>query len=403
MQDLTRIRLERAVFRAVIRLLGRGGSRDRAVLIAVPGGGNVGDQAMLDACVEGLGAPVDVVVRNSADLELPTGAREHVFANLVYGGIVLAAWESLRFARLVARAHTVIVMGADIMDGAYSDVASSRRFMLVDAASAVTDARVVGFSWNDHPKPRSLAMLRSLDTRVTLCVRDSESSERVARETAAPVLEVADLVFSLAPNDRVTTATAWIDSQHLEDRRVLAVNINALVERRRPHLELLRRESARLIDAGWSIVAVPHDRRNSPSDVSLSRELVGALPADRAFAADLYGPSGVRSIAARVDLVLTGRMHFAILALSCGTPAVAIAYQGKVAGLYRMLGLPEYVLEPGDDLDHQLTGAVRRIVGELPDVRRRIELALPELRRRSALNFRAEVSGGPLRQTASIS
>lgn len=386
---LRRIKLERRVLAVIVRALGRGPStsRDRVVLIAAPGGGNIGDQAMLDACIVGAQAPVDVIVRDAGTLRLPPVARERVLPNLLYGGTVMAMVEAVRFARLVARARSVIVAGADIMDGAYSDTASSRRFLLVEAASLVTDARVVGFSWNDHPAPRALATLRTLSHRVRLYVRDAVSLARIAPLTEAEVTPVADVVFSLERDSEESMASQWMVSQRGLGRRVIAVNVNAVIEGRVPHFEAVCRELTRMIQEGWSVVAVPHDARNAPSDMSLAGRLVAALPEGTAYEAPLLGPAGILGITEEADLVLTGRMHLAILGFTRGTPTVTIAYQGKVAGLYRRIGFPENMIEPDEQIAESLHAVLTRVVDELPASRVRILEALPALRRDGLLNF----------------
>jgi colanic acid/amylovoran biosynthesis protein len=384
-----RVRLERTIFDTIVRVLGRSRARvrDRVVLIAAPGGGNVGDQAMLDACIAGAGGPVDVIVRDPKTLRLPSNAEEHVLPNLLYGGLALASIEAVRFARLVASARSVVIAGADIMDGAYSDTASARRFLLVGAAAQVTDARVVGFSWNAHPKPRALAALRGLPRAVRLLVRDRVSLGRIEPETRAEVLSVADVVFSFQRASESSDASRWMAGERATGRKVLAVNVNAVIEARVPHLRLVRTELSRMIDDGWSIVAVPHDARNAPSDVSLAAELVGDLPAAHVFQAPLLGPAGVLGIAEQADLMLTGRMHLAILGFTRGTPTITIAYQGKVAGLYERIGLSEYVIEPGETLAHDLRAALLRAENDLERCRDLIAAAMPGLRDDGGANF----------------
>ena len=50
---------------------------------------------------------------------------------------------------------------------------------------------------------------------------------------------------------------------------------------------------------------------------------------------------------AEVDVLITSRMHAAIFALAAGTPAVAVAYEPKVAGVMTDIGPPERVV-PAD-------------------------------------------------------
>ncbi len=92
-------------------------------------------------------------------------------------------------------------------------------------------------------------------------------------------------------------------------------------------------------------------------DRAISRELVAALagrvPGDRVELADVAEdapPEAVAGALAGADLLLASRFHSAILAMTAGTPAIALSYQPKSDGMMRMLGLEKFCL-PMDGLE----------------------------------------------------
>lgn len=97
-------------------------------------------------------------------------------------------------------------------------------------------------------------------------------------------------------------------------------------------------------------------------------ELDTALPRSMNHAG-IGTPEEFESICARLDAVVTTRLHGTVLALKCGVPVVAVdAIRGgdKVTRQTRLLGWPEsYVLD--ETPDETLAGALRRCL--TPDMR----------------------------------
>lgn len=82
----------------------------------------------------------------------------------------------------------------------------------------------------------------------------------------------------------------------------------------------------------------------------------------------------------RLDLLVAGRMHSAILALCAGTPVVAVAYLPKTNGVLARLGLHSCVLSPSDAGGQELAQAIHRGLERRDELRRHISAALPEVR-----------------------
>ena len=81
------------------------------------------------------------------------------------------------------------------------------------------------------------------------------------------------------------------------------------------------------------------------------------------------------------------RLHAMIFSLSMGTPVLAINYEPKVRNVMSSFGLPELLVDPGENLGPALIAAVERCRGDLPGVRERIKERLAVQKVMSAQTF----------------
>jgi colanic acid/amylovoran biosynthesis protein len=90
-----------------------------------------------------------------------------------------------------------------------------------------------------------------------------------------------------------------------------------------------------------------------------------------------------RSRFAAADLVIAGRYHPAVFAVSAGVPVLCIPYEHKAAGLMEAAGQAAHVVELADVTEERLTRAVDRLFDELDEVKAQLRAAEPALRRRA--------------------
>jgi colanic acid/amylovoran biosynthesis protein len=370
-----------------------------SVLLAAPGQGNIGDQAMFESYLSNTTGPVKVIVVNDESISIPAESLNRVerirMEYLIYGHGRRFVQDALRVRKVFAGATSLAIIGADIMDGAYRELASTRRFDLARAAYRLgIPSRILGFSWNAKPAPRAIrAMLQSKG--VELFARDPKSSERMRALGARNVSDSADLVFSLipSPTEVITesqpgTVEEWCASETHAGRKLILINLNSLVEKHvkqvRPYESVVRT----LLDGGYSVAVVPHDPRNSPSDVDLAQALKNRIGSAHFTVAPIgLSPTRIHRLAARASLVVSGRMHLAILSLLAGTPAISISYQGKVEGLYSLLGLSDLWISPSETFEVDLFAVIEHALENEQDIRGRLAGSLPRLRALSARNF----------------
>lgn len=129
--------------------------------------------------------------------------------------------------------------------------------------------------------------------------------------------------------------------------KLALVNISALVGARENLDDDHRTVVNDLRDAGYQVLVVPHVIREKNDDLAASdRVLSGKQFDDVLRLRQLLAPRQIAQLAARADLVFTGRMHLAVLALGQGVPAIVMSTQGKVAGLLELFSIAQHSIEP---------------------------------------------------------
>jgi colanic acid/amylovoran biosynthesis protein len=81
-------------------------------------------------------------------------------------------------------------------------------------------------------------------------------------------------------------------------------------------------------------------------------------------------------ILAECELTVGTRLHSAIISMNFGTPAIAINYEHKSAGIMQQLGLPEMAIEIRQLLNGSLQSVVADVLGQLPALNERLAHAV---------------------------
>lgn len=316
--------------------------------------------------------------------------------------------------RAVASANSLFVIGADMLDGAYRPNASLALMQIADEAGrAGIPSTITGFSFNQRPDARCVEMLRAIAERVRLCVRDPQSYERVVERVGDKVIYVADVAFMLPPDETAPEAVEaidWINRRKARGDFVLGLNLNPLLsshfgmasyqELVAVALKAIDRFAERLgQEQDVSIVGIPHDRRQTPSDRALLQEVARQLPQTRQHLEmklfpDTASAGAVKAVCGHLHLLLTGRMHAAIASLGQGTPVMPIDNQGKVRGLLDHFRLPE--LAVSRDLLNEPEALAERLQDSAQreqDLRRAISRRWPYVRALSMRNFDGNARG----------
>lgn len=323
--------------------------RDGAVILLSAGGGNIGDQAMFEACLAHTPGPVVAVMRSAADFVVPPADRSRVRvlpAPLLSGGTLRGRRGEVRaLAEALRRASSFAVIGADVMDGGYDRAESVTRAEVLRLSHRLgTPARVLGFSWGPGVDPVVAGALRRAARTAALFARDPVSAERLA-DAGIPAIASADLAFTVDDvREPADVAAGW---GSLADPLVL-INLSGLVERTVDLAGEFAELVDRLTEDGARVVLLPHCIRAGDDDLAVCRRVAAAVrhPERVHLVERILLPAEVRWLAARAEAVVTGRMHLSILALTQGTPIVVLRTRGKVEGLARLFALDEFVFDP---------------------------------------------------------
>ncbi|GAA3633434.1 polysaccharide pyruvyl transferase family protein [Microbacterium awajiense] len=378
--------LIRAVDAAILRRRPAPGG-GRHILLAPPGAGNIGDQALVEAFVEAVDGPVTVLTRSRRDIDVAAHLTDRMTVlpvpALVYGTALGHARDARTVDRALDGAASFSVLGADIMDGAYVPRASVNRAALAERlADRGWSSRVVGFSWNDRPDARALAALRRADAAgVRLYVRDPRSAAR-ARADGLTALDSADIVFASQTADPGAVDRLGIDAV---SGPFAIVNASGLVgDRTEAYVRTIRR----LRDADLGVVVVPHVSRHGADDLPPCRALAERFAEDPGvgMVTGLLSPREIRGLAARAVVTVTGRMHLAVMSLMAGVPAITVATQGKVEGLMDLFGLPELCVSPSDGFAQRMGDVVATTLASAPRYASTIREALPRVRELALAN-----------------
>ncbi|OOB91896.1 hypothetical protein B0T42_03065 [Rathayibacter sp. VKM Ac-2630] len=346
---------------------------------------------MFESYLQNTTGPIVALVRSRLDFSTPPADRDRVqfveVPNLVGGGRFGRKKDVVSFVNALSQAVDFSIIGADVMDGGYERREAVRRAQLLRiAASFGVPSRVLGFSWNAHSDVVARRELRRVSNSVELFARDPQSRARLQRERIR-ANESADIVFSLSTEAYPEDIAAWLNRQA---GRVVSVNVSGLIMRKLDLVSEFAEVVHRLLAHGHKVILLPHVIRAGDNDLDACRQVAELLSdADRSeilLIERVLAPSEVAWVAEHSAVVLTGRMHFAILSLSQGTVPITMATQGKVEGLAELFGIEELVLSPERGVGATALELVEKVLAS-DEYRTKIVAALPVALELSSRSF----------------
>jgi polysaccharide pyruvyl transferase WcaK-like protein len=358
--------------------------------------GSRGDDAMMQSIVRTLRSRrADLSVWMSTVSDVVVDAAEPMQA--VPEASTLAGFvEAIRRSRPDA----LVVIGADVMDGHYGPLFTARRLLAADLmAREGVPTVITGFSFNDEPHPLLARLFDVLDKRVAVHVRDPLSLRRFNAFSSRPATLVADVAFLLEPDDaspRVGAITEWIAERRRAGERVFGLNLHpALGDNVSNDLARAAAEAISSISSrervAWLLLA--HDfrtrRRCGDTLAEIERLARGRLGVRLLRPTDELSARELKAIVAKLDGVVSGRMHLAIAALGQGTPVSCVTYQGKFEGLFEHFGLPSSLLT--DPRQALRAGALEFLLHSFIESagshRQQVARHWPRVRRLAAMNL----------------
>lgn len=366
-----------------------------SLLLAAPGGGNLGDQAMLETFLDHTRDGARKVVVQSAESVDVKSAQEPVSTFVVLPDVThgkgLRHFRSLyRLGGLLRNTQHLAVVGADVMDGAYSEHASAMRWLIATiGARRGVATRILGFSWNANPKASAKNYMRAAsEAGVVMCARDPLSAQRLRADGSRTVMDVADTVFVFSRKASSSAPLSEVQSAHATGAPIAIINASGFVATSTSQKTAYASIVDYLHRSGHRIFMLPHVDRGPRGDVYAISQVVDALSDGTSVTIlPLTDPATVKEIASMATLVVTGRMHLAILAMSVGTPTAVVATQGKVLGLLRMFDLEQLAIEPDESFAERMEAAVHDLVNDNTKIREAISTSLEAVTRKAGRNF----------------
>jgi polysaccharide pyruvyl transferase WcaK-like protein len=377
-----------------------GNHAGRALVIPPAGWGSLGDLAMVNGALSALKATGIA----SVDLALPPPEDRDVapFDNFVDGLNWFYKGDLGSQARLldsIGRYSHVFLIGADCLDGSYNPMSITRRVeLIIEAIRLGNCGRIIGTSFKENADALCLKTLRKFPAGGQIFARDPVSRHWMEKLIGRPIAQAADLAFLCPPDPhhRISAPVLeWIEKQRSKGRRVVALNINALLGRTIDGFAIAHNcILVKLLENDVSVILVSNDTRRKQNDEYFLRLAAGDLWSEAAQAIrwlPAFHPSATKAVLGAVDLLITSRMHAAILAAGAGRPALSFVYQGKFEGLYELLSLDRGALlfKPADLVENPaaMAGQVMNILAHAETHAGTISGSLPYVRELAMRNF----------------
>ena len=310
--------------------------------------------------------------------------------------------EERRVAEVFQWADAVVSCGGGFLTDRYSSGKrlAGLRLALASGTPLVFYAQSVG----PFVRPgKRRAFRRVLERAAAITVRDAPSLEEVralglsAELTAdevflfdAPELPgLPDLRAGLAPGRPLVAVSVrrWHFPGCPGDPAALRERYLASVAAAAERLVVARQARVIFLSTCQGVPEYGHDDSGLATRVTatLPEEVRREVQVDRAY----HHPAELRGLLRQCDAVVATRMHAAILAMLGGTPALAIGYEAKSAGLYSRLGLGEWCLDiAGREMENLPEKAVA-LLDQAAGLRAELPAKVAELAAAARANARA--------------
>jgi len=363
---------------------------------SLEGRGNLGSRALLEAASAHL-PPQTFFLASDDNLKAAINRPDSKILILegLYPNFSYTHFKSLiSVSRRIAQSSELHIIGADNMDGAYSDSLSGLLWNVAIACQVNrVQTNILGFSWNKFPTTLTRRRFASAaKTGVILNLRDSLSFDRARMiSNVANVRHTSDIVFGWRSLDSNSSSGLVLKSAGYQILLVgnpgfTMMGADYSLDSLAPLFEALGSDS--------SIILVPSVIRPKQDDQLQQlriKEHFGQKFNVRQLKA-IPSTADYLELVKSSKLVVTFRMHPAILSLKVGTPVVMFDYQDKMAGLASDLEIQDFCVT---SLDWIADGAkaIETALMQSQESRSRIEKLMPAVLLRSESNWDLEFHG----------
>jgi len=411
LRNAVRLRTLRYAWHKKIAAFSREGSKVKEIksVLFIPADhtdlvGSKGDEAMLTALA------TQILQKNPhCKLGLFTDKEDIGIGLSALGFIPESCWDNKTWSlekimSVVRNYDALMVIGADVMDGHYTPLASMRRWVVADCAARLGKrSTIVGFSYNENSNRLVNTVVKSITPDLNVLARDCVGYDRLNTINPGMTQLVADSAFMLMPtcNSNCTKDIEdWAKSRKDAGDIVFGFNLHPMLIKNASSLVIKKmiENSISAIDkvmqnGNVSFLFIPHDFRgprvrDDEILLPIYSELNKRFPTRVMLKVDELPTSELKYIAGLCDVVVTARMHLMIAALGMGVPIAGVTYQGKFEGLYAHFGLDtKYLLNPSDLLnDAKLLNVMQMLIKDRNELKKLVDEHWPKVKALSAQN-----------------
>jgi len=239
------------------------------------------------------------------------------------------------------------------------------------SAKVGVPVNILGFSFKKTAKQSCIDAFKKLPTSIAINNRDCYSHKRMQLAGISNANLYSDLAFLLEPSNGkeqyLATVNEWIFKQNKEKQLIVGVNLNFTmlykkIENNKKILDIfLRLINLILENKSISILFIPHDRRNNSFQLSdwevseyIEKHLAPTLHSRLCTCPQEMNSKDAKYLAGKSNIVLTGRMHLAIAALSQGKSVIGLGYQNKFNGIFKQFDLEENIIDANKIIEPDL-------------------------------------------------
>jgi polysaccharide pyruvyl transferase WcaK-like protein len=132
---------------------------------------------------------------------------------------------------------------------------------------------------------------------------------------------------------------------------------------------------------GFSMVFLPHYVSGFPlDDLDVSRLIISSMRnKDRAKLVNTSSVDEYKAILSEVDMVISSKMHPAVLAVASYVPAMYIVYDNKQLGFFEQLGMVDCTLPITEVSIESLQSKIEYVWGMRDEIRAKLKILIPIL------------------------
>ena len=207
---------------------------------------------------------------------------------------------------------------------------------------------VINTSWGSGVKKDNQNFIKSIanNPNFQIYMRDKFSHELIQRDITfynTPIL-TADLAFLCKknPNKQIQELEKWLNKS---EKPIIGINTHNDFKEYNNQVKNELRKFINNNKDKYRYLFIPHDsRKNEYEDLN---SLCKSCNDIDGYTTKYLDPEYEKHITSKLFLVITGRMHLAILTIPNSIPAIAIAYNGiKAKGSFEHFGIEDLVVEP---------------------------------------------------------